>query len=465
MHVSKQLDFIINVAYMTIAKSCTSQTKMKVTDYLSKFVKPSRPTSTVDRYFKISFFDELAPSMNIPLILYYPTPPKDTKGLYGNICDHLEDTLSRTLSEFYPLAGRYIRKLLLVDCNDQGVLYVLGKANVRLSEILGLGHVLDPGALNSFLPCEVGEVDEVNDPMLSVKVTTFECGGFAIGMCFSHRISDMGAICNFIDNWASRRNGMHKHEMYSPIFNLETCFTQRGLPELDVRMPRSSVGVKTIARHFVFKAKAISAMREKVGFNENGPCSPSKVQLVVALLWKAFVHVDQANNGQSKASFLIQPVGLRDKVLRELPTNSCGNFLTLAPSRLRPGEGENITFPDFFKILRDSVSKTVKDCTKTLTHEEGYEVVIDPYLESNRNMFTNNVVSFYFFTSWCKFSYYQADFGYGKPVWASTGKLPTQNLVIMMDDHDGDGVEAWVHLDQKRMKQLEEDSDIKAYVI
>ncbi|KAK9077152.1 hypothetical protein SSX86_005488 [Deinandra increscens subsp. villosa] len=435
---------------------------MKVKNYLSKLVKPSKPTSTIDRYFKISMFDELAPSMNIPIILYYSSPPKDL-----NICDHLEHTLSKTLSEFYPLAGRYIRKLTLIDCNDQGVSYVLGKANVRLSEILSLGRELDPDALNGFLPCEIGEVDEVDDPMLSVKVTTFECGGFAIGMCFSHRISDMGATCNFIHSWAARSNAAKpKHEEYSPILNLATFFPPRGLPELDVRIPRSSVGVKTKARRFVFKAEAISAMRESVGFDENGARRPSKVQLVFALLWKALVHVDQVNNGQSKASFLIQAVGLRDKVAGELPTNSCGNFLGMAPSRLRPGEGEKIPFRDFFKILRESVSKTVRDCTKMLTcGEEGYEALIDPYLEANRNMFTNNVVSFYFFTSWCKFSYYEADFGCGKPVWVSTAMLPTQNLVILMDDHEGDGVEAWVHLDEKRMKQLEQDSGIKAYAI
>ncbi|KAM0028491.1 putative transferase [Helianthus debilis subsp. tardiflorus] len=442
--------------------------KMKVTTYTSKLVKPSRPTSTTDRYYKISFFDELAPSMNVPLILYYSAPPNDLNGPFQNICDHLEDTLSQTLSEFYPFAGRYVRELSMIDCNDQGVLYVLGNANVRLLEILGLGHELDPVALNSLVPCEVGEVNEVDDPMLSIKVTTFECGGFAIGMCFSHRISDMGTMCLFINNWAARSNGKHKHEIYSPVFNLPTCFPQRGLPELDFRIPRSSVGIQTEARRFFFKAKAISAMRENVGFYENTPRRPSKVQLVIALFWKAFVHMEQTNNVESKASFLIQAVALRDKVLPELYTNSCGNFFAIAPSRLRPGEGENITYRDFFMILCDSVSKTVQDCTKMLAQgKEEYEVVIDPYLESNRNMSPDNVVnmSLYIFSSWCKFSYYQADFGCGKPVWASPGKLPTQNLVILMDDHEGDGVEAWVHLDEKGIKQLEQDSDIQAYAI
>nr|GEX06966.1 pelargonidin 3-O-(6-caffeoylglucoside) 5-O-(6-O-malonylglucoside) 4'''-malonyltransferase-like [Tanacetum cinerariifolium] len=355
---------------------------MEVVNYLSKLVKPSTSTPTTHCFYNISFTDELAPTIYVPLILYYSSPSNNPNGLNGNICDHLEDSLSKTLSEFYPLAGRFIRKLSLIDCNDQGVLYVLGKANVPISDIAGLENGLTPDILNYFLPCEIGAADEVDDPMLCVKVTTFACGGFAIGMCFSHRLADMGTMCNFINNWASETDGQYDNKKQSPIFNSPLYFPQRGLPELDLRVPRSSVGVKNAARRFLFKGEAISAIRENLGFDLNGSRKPSKVQLVVALLWKAFVRMDQANNGQSKASFLIQPVGLRDKVVPRLPENSFGNFWGLATSQLRPGEGDKINLIDFFKILHGSVKKTIRDCAKILTDgEEGYGVVINPYLE------------------------------------------------------------------------------------
>ncbi|GJT60247.1 pelargonidin 3-O-(6-caffeoylglucoside) 5-O-(6-O-malonylglucoside) 4'''-malonyltransferase-like protein [Tanacetum coccineum] len=435
-----------------------------VINYSSKLVKPSTPTPTIHRFYKISFTDELAPTVYVPLILYYSSPPDGPNGLDKNICDHLEDSLSNTLSEFYPLAGRFIRNQSLIDCNDQGVLYVLGKANVPVSYIVGLEHGLKPDVLNDFLPREIGEADDLNDPMLCIKVTTFECGGFAIGMLFSHRLSDMGTMCNFINNWAARSIGEYDNKEYSPIFNAPVNFPKRGLPELDLRLPRSSVNVKITAQRFVFSGEAISAMREKIGFDQNsGSRKPSKVQLVVALLWKALVRMDQVKNGQSKASFLIQPVGLRDKVVPPLPANSFGNFWGLATSQLTPGEGDKMELLEFFKILHGSIKKTAVDCAKILTHgEEGYGVIINPYLESNRKIGDNDV-NFYLMTTWCKFSFYNADFGCGKPIWTSTGKLPGQNLVVTMDDHKGDGVEAWVHLDDKRMKELEQDSDIKTY--
>ncbi|CAH1429776.1 unnamed protein product [Lactuca virosa] len=438
---------------------------MEVITYSSKLVKPSTPTTKIHRFHNISFTDELAPTINVPLILYYPPPAKGVNNQFENIGDHLKDSISKTLSDFYPLAGRYIRKLSLIDCNDQGIRYVQGKANLRLSEILEPERGLKSNIVNNFLPCEIGEADEVDDPMLSVKVTTFECGGLVIGMCFPHRLSDMGTMCNFINNWATRSKGDYESGKYTPIFNSTLYFPKRGLPELDLRVPRSSVGVKNKVRRFHFKGEAIQDMREKIGFDRNGSRKPSKVQLVVALLWKALVRMDEANNGQSKASFLIQPVGLRDKIDPQLPTNSFGNYWGLAASKLGPGEGDKIEFQDFFKILCNSVKKTAKDCGKILTNgEEGYDVIINPYLESNKNI-DDSEVNFYLFTCWCKFSFYEADFGYGKPIWSSTGSLPVQNLVIMLDDHKGDGVEAWVHLDEKRMKELEQDSDIKAYAL
>nr|GEV45479.1 ribonuclease H-like domain-containing protein [Tanacetum cinerariifolium] len=91
-----------------------------------------------------------------------------------------------------------------------------------------------------------------------------------------------------------------------------------------------------------------------------------------------------------------------------------------------------------------------------------YEVLVKPFLEFHE-INTNNDVNAYLFSSWCKFSWQNADFGWGKPVWKSMGKMETQNLVIMMDDQEGDGVEAWVHLDEKRMCQLEQDPDIQTY--
>ncbi|GJS84740.1 pelargonidin 3-O-(6-caffeoylglucoside) 5-O-(6-O-malonylglucoside) 4'''-malonyltransferase-like protein [Tanacetum coccineum] len=438
---------------------------MEIINKTSKLVKPATPTPSNLRNYNVSFFDEQMPNINVPLILYYSTSQND---VHVNIFNHLETSLAKTLTDFYPLAGRYVRDGSFIDCSDQGALYVQATANFQLSEFIGLAWDLKFSMLRDLLPCEIGEAGEVDDPMLFIKVTTFECGGFAIGMCSSHKISDMSTMCTFIINWATRsqassNNALELENCY-PIFTVPRDFPKRELNDLSPRLPRTSVVANTPARIFLFKGNAISKLREKIIFEDNEGRRPSKVQLVVALLWKTFVGIDKANNnGQSKASFVSQGVNLRDKAVPKLPDNLCGNFVSVAVAQTDTCEADDIDLQGFYMILHDSLKKYDTNYATALSSGE-YDVLIKPFLEYSQNIM-NSDVNFYAVTSWCKFSFNKADFGWGKPVWRSTGQFAAQNFVVMMDDQEGDGIEAWVHFDEKRMRQLEQDPDIKAYAI
>ncbi|GJV57784.1 pelargonidin 3-O-(6-caffeoylglucoside) 5-O-(6-O-malonylglucoside) 4'''-malonyltransferase-like protein [Tanacetum coccineum] len=118
---------------------------------------------------------------------------------------------------------------------------------------------------------------------------------------------------------------------------------------------------------------------------------------------------------------------------------------------------------DFYDLLHESIKKIDNTYAKTVTPGgKEYEVLLKPFFEYYE-IHRDNDVNAYSFTSWCKFSWQNTDFGWGMPIWKSLGRMEAQNLVIMMDDQKGEGIEAWVHLDEKRMCQFEEDPDIKTY--
>ncbi|MFS7920190.1 putative transferase [Helianthus anomalus] len=180
---------------------------MEINVNVSKLVKPSTPTPSTLRNFHISFFDDKSENENVRLILYYSTSHKEPNEVQTNIFNHLEISLSKTLTEFYPLAGRYTRHSSFIDCNDQGALYIQAKANFQLSNFYNLSGI--------------------DDPLLSVKITTFDCGGVAIGMCISQKFGDMATFCTFINNWATRsRKTVNELEVarYSPLFALAAHF-------------------------------------------------------------------------------------------------------------------------------------------------------------------------------------------------------------------------------------------------
>ncbi|KAK3027446.1 hypothetical protein RJ639_041052 [Escallonia herrerae] len=401
---------------------------MKVQILSKKFVKPSIPTPPGLRNYNISFADELAPTVNLPLILYYPAANGNTATAnLVSVSSQLEKLLERTLTLFYPLAGRYIKQSRLVDCNDQGVEYVELAA------------------------------DEVSDPLVAIQVNIFECGGLAVGGCFSHRIADVSTMASFICGWATLNQTKSTHGIF-PSLDAASFFPGRGLDKFSMNLPRSmkNAEFKSATKMFAFNKKAISTLRAMCR-------SPrvSSVQLVNAILWKALIGVDREKHGRSRASVLIQPVNLRGKTNPPLAQHTLGNLWGLGTTQVKAGD--NMAFQDVVDLLDGSIRKYVKDCGDVLSNgEDGYEVVINPFLESNKTM-SNSEVNFCSFTSWCKFPFYEADFGLGKPIWASAVNMPLKNVVIVMDGKKGDGIEAWVHLDAADMPMFEQDSDIIAF--
>ncbi|PON71600.1 Transferase [Trema orientale] len=62
--------------------------------------------------------------------------------------------------------------------------------------------------------------------------------------------------------------------------------------------------------------------------------------------------------------------------------------------------------------------------------------------------------------SWCKFPLYETDFGWGKPIWVSSASLSFKNSIILVDTRLGDGIEAWVTLEEENMSTFERDEEL-----
>ncbi|CAI9087764.1 OLC1v1021931C1 [Oldenlandia corymbosa var. corymbosa] len=448
---------------------------MEVKILSRKLIKPSSPTPENFRNFQISFTDEMSPAMNVPLILFYG-------GVFGGngdddkfiTCKHtLETSLAQILPQFYPLCGRYIERDRLIDCSDQGVEYLEAQVNYSLCHVQEAGipaESLKPEELNHLLPCPFGAADEITDPMLSIQVNAFECGGLAIGICLSHRIADAATLGTFVSAWANACNPKAGQEQHIfPIFNSGQFFPSRNLPKLEMGIRRTMddcPGPKILTRAFVFSGKAISELRSKCQQQQH---PPTRVQLVSGLILRALLAIDQAKCGHPRASLVLQTVNFRKRTIPPIPEHSCGNFCLFAVAERTAEQNQSLDFQDCVNVVSDAVQKTIADCKKILNPEaevDGHMVVIDPFnyviqTFANRG---NDLVPVSL-NSWCRFPFYEADFGWGKPFWVSVASLPVRNSVLMMDTRDGHGVEAWVNLDENDMSRFLEDRDILTYAV
>ncbi|KAK4425076.1 3'-N-debenzoyl-2'-deoxytaxol N-benzoyltransferase [Sesamum alatum] len=170
---------------------------MKVNVVSRKLIKPCRPTPSHLHTYKISLIDELNPSMHVVRILFYPSD----RVVNGKHLTSLEESLSQVLPLFYPLAGRYHKEKHYVDCNDEGAEFSIAEVDCQLHQLIG--PEVKTEQLNHLLPLEIGEADELTDPMLAVQINKFQCGGLAIGVCSSHRIFDSCSQAIFLKAWSN----------------------------------------------------------------------------------------------------------------------------------------------------------------------------------------------------------------------------------------------------------------------
>ncbi|KAI3783280.1 hypothetical protein L1987_42357 [Smallanthus sonchifolius] len=109
---------------------------------------PSSPTPQHLKSYNLSILDQLIPAPYAPIILYYPNDQANLD--IQESLKSLKDSLSKTLTRFYPLAGS-IKNDLLIDCDDVGAYFAVARVNTRLDEFLS--HP-DLDLINHFLPCE-----------------------------------------------------------------------------------------------------------------------------------------------------------------------------------------------------------------------------------------------------------------------------------------------------------------------
>ncbi|CAB4294802.1 unnamed protein product [Prunus armeniaca] len=191
--------------------------KVEVEVISKEIIKPSSPTPDHLRHYQFSFLDQIAPQVYNPLLLFYEhnakTQPNSTE-----ISNHLKTTLCEVLNLFYPLAGR-IKNNQFIHCNDEGIPFLKARVlDCTLSDVLNNPI---PGELNKFMPVELDDI--TNSFPLGVQLNIFQCGGFAIGQCISHKIADGLSYFMFSKIWAAIARG-DQANINPPEFVSSTLF-------------------------------------------------------------------------------------------------------------------------------------------------------------------------------------------------------------------------------------------------
>ncbi|PWA64018.1 transferase, Chloramphenicol acetyltransferase-like domain protein [Artemisia annua] len=444
---------------MTIISRLVKFSRRQLHTIVSKdFIKPSSPTPSNLKTYNLSLLDQTSTNTFMPMVALFPN---------SHVCRDktldLKSSLSRTLTKYYPFAGR-LDKLApaFIDCNDDGAEFLEASVDGTLSDFLQRSQHED---LDEFFPygqvhrnSNRGDDDPQSDRMipLAVQVNHFECGGIAVAVSLSHKIADGVSMAHFFNDWAkiarlSSRDQKHKLDI-DPKF---ISFPDININCMGFSLERSS---EHLTWSFMFPNSKINELKVKVKAMTAESGQPianlTRVEVLNWLLHKCAVAAATKNNlGVFKPTLVAHPTNIRGKMIQPLPEKSIGNFYTILEIFTN---NESEMRPEAF----------INELQKKKTQLKGLKDIdtfIDLLINSSLEQAQRNIDRAYICTSLCGLPLYDIDFGWGKPVKTTIGGNLRKNSFILIDAPNGDGIEALVCLGKEDMKIIQSDPELLAF--
>lgn len=312
----------------------------------------------------------------------------------------------------------------------------------------------------------MGAVGLYTTPLVVIQVNIFACGGLVIVVRISHMLADAPTGLLFMNAWATA-NRVGVAEVIAPNFNLASVIPIRPGIVLTAPVSQKQSNSNIITKRFVFDKTAVSALKMKASeLVEDADLgvryTPTRVEVVSALIWRALINTARAKNGHLKPSLIVHSFNLRGKTDPPMDDNTCGNFYVLVPARFILDES-NMELHDLVQIINNAMRRTNKMYSNAvLDGDEFFALVFNAFKDVMKDSLKPEEIDVRMFASWCGIPFYGVDFGWGKPSWISTGSRKME-MVSLQDTESGDGVEAWVCLKEKEMLRFEQDLDIVAY--
>ncbi|CAN4087721.1 unnamed protein product [Withania somnifera] len=320
----------------------------------------------------------------------------------------------------------------------QVLFHYLPSINADLAE---LGFQIE--LLDDLLPWRIVVPLESKDlfPLLGIQVNLFNCGGLVFGIQISHIIADSFRIATFIKEWARvSRTGMTTKDCLPSFGHLPSLFPATVVPleHHQFSPPTSSdiVSPKIVTRRFLFDALTIAKLKDRI--NSTSPLTkPTRVMTIMSLIWKVLGEINAAKHGHTRDSYFVIPINARGKSKIPSLENALGNGCIAGIASLEANHRQEL------HDIVNLIGSTPRDASLGIAKAS---------IDDITSMLTR--WTFYLCSRWCRFPWYEADFGWGKPFWVSSASRSGE-VIFLMDTKDGDGTEAWVSLKENDIVEFE----------
>ncbi|MCO5553651.1 hypothetical protein L7F22_007176 [Adiantum nelumboides] len=381
----------------------------------------------------------------------------------------LKDGLAKLLSGPYSFMAGRLRQdpatgRLAICCNGKGALFAQASAHHSL---LDLGDVSHPNFQFKQLVLQAFDISCLEDlPLLLVQVTTFECGGFVIGLGTNHTLVDGMAAVDFMHNFASVVRGkglaIEPHPDRSALkARSPPCITYphnefirlQDLPPEVISSfadPRPSSDLSGrmapptahLFRTFPISKSHIATLKQKA-LKDGLLSSCSSFDVITALLWKA--RSIALTLDPSLPSTLFFAVDIRSRVHPPLPDHFCGNGVFSAHASATSHELQEMPFSTCVKRVQDAVAAVSDDYVRSALDWGEINHGVPAILSGC-----------FFVAAWWKLGFQDVDFGWGKPFYCGPVVNGRVEFVLLLPHTTKDSCCIYLALEPHQMKKFEQ---------
>ncbi|KAJ7543158.1 hypothetical protein O6H91_09G027500 [Diphasiastrum complanatum] len=427
-------------------------------------VYPATPTPEEKSILFLSAVDHTVRPRHIPIVLFFAALENGEEVLPLQV---LQDSMSKLLAEFYPLAGRLRRKQngnLELLCNGEGAELVEAVIEGQLSDF---GYfqpnklytdLLDP--LTSQMTMGKSVLDF---PVFYAQVSRFSCGGAALVVSIIHTVTDGLSVNQVVTSWSELARGV---SLSNPPFHDRTLLQSkvsadphfqptslRVVPSVTDILPQQMQTLGPAEKMFTFSPAQLKKVKAKASSDgERGVFST--FESINAHIWRCITKA-RCLDAHSKTKFLTT-LDARKRLKPNLPDGYFGNAICFVSASATVSE-----------MTSNPLSFAASRIQETITGFTGeYMQSVIAWAEQQKSPMVMNVnaedsaghdISV---ASWVRLSFHVADFGSGKPLIVSPGNNPYDGSIIMLPSHKGEGyMNIFIALSPASMERLEHDPE------
>ncbi|TYG66202.1 hypothetical protein ES288_D06G249000v1 [Gossypium darwinii] len=401
-------------------------------------IRPAQDTPKERQW--ISNLDMVITTYHVPLLFFYK--PNGSSDFFKP--QVLQEALSKTLVQFYPMAGRLGHDengRLEILCNAEGVLWIEAETTSAMDDLDGFTPC---SKLRKLVPTADYSGDISSYPLIMAQVTTLKCGGVCLGIATHHTLTDGTTTLHFINSWSEMARGLPQISM-PPLID-RTLLRARVPPiprfhHLEYDRPPSLYTSTSLGPNnhkpstvsvFKITQNQLNTLKAK-SWEHGNKTNYSTYTILVAYIWRCATKAWDLSYDQPTK--LHMPTDGRPRLHPPLPSTYLGNAMfaasLIALSRNLQSEPFVNTLERVHGTLQrmnNEYLRSALDYLETLPDITVARRTPDTYHCPNLSI-----------NKWTRLSLYDADFGWGRPIYMGPANIVHEGKIYILPSPTNDG--------------------------